>query len=191
MTRIYRYSLCNVMLWVSSAVTLTLILSMVSMALQVYRPASEVWRKGKERVLLFALRDGFTLMVLEENDSLLAYFSQTITGWTTSLSITPTTHVRDSAWPGMLTPSTTMSTVGGGRAVKIKEFKETVHFSAGTHFCCDSTTDVEHQAQKESQSIILCITLKPLSYTLQYNKELVNHYKRLWTLPPNPHKNIS
>ena len=126
MSRIY--SLCNVMFWVSSAVTFILLLSMVRMALQVYRPASEVWRKGKERVLLFPLRDGFTLMALAEIDSPLAYFFHTITGWTTSLSTTLTTHVRDSAWPEMLVPSTTMSTVGGGRAVKMKEYEEMIHF---------------------------------------------------------------
>ena len=102
---------------------------MVTMALHVYKPASEVRREGKERVLLFPLRDGSTLMVLAETDPLLAYFSHTITGWTTSLSTTPTTHVRDSGWPGMLVPSTTMSTMGAGRAVQMMKHKEIVYFS--------------------------------------------------------------
>ena len=104
----------------SSAVMFTLTLSMVRMALHVYRPASEVCKEGKKRVLLFPLQDGSTLMLLAETDSLLAYLSHIITGWTTSLSTTPTTHVRDSAWPGMLIPSTTISTMGAGRAVKMK-----------------------------------------------------------------------
>ena len=124
----------------SSAVTFTSILSMVTMALHVYRPSSEMLREGKERVLLFPSRDESTLMVLSETDPLLANFSHTITGITTSLSTTLTTHVRDSAWPGMLVPFTTMSTMGGGGAVQMIEYKEIVYFSVFIVFCCDSVT---------------------------------------------------
>ena len=118
------------MFCVSLAVMFTSILSMVTKDLHVYRPASDMRREEKERVLLFPSRDGSTLMVLAEADSLVVKCSHSITGWMTSLSTTPTTHVRDSAWPGVLLPFTTMSTVGAGRSMQMNKCKEMVHFTA-------------------------------------------------------------
>ena len=113
-------SLCSLTSTALLLVTVTLIMTTFTVAVQVYCPASDVFIglniSGSERLVL--VRTGPTLMAFSVvlPPSLTARLVHIISGRTINPSTIPTIHVSVTSEPGDMVLSEETITVGGGRA---------------------------------------------------------------------------
>ena len=100
--------------------TVMLIVSTATVAVQVYKPASEVLTGLNWILSVLAIRNGFMEILLKLVSSgvlsMTALLLHTMTGSTTSPSTTPTSHVKVREDPGDIVPIVVIITEGGGRA---------------------------------------------------------------------------
>ena len=104
------------------SVTVTLMALILTVAVHVYCPASEVLVGLNVRVTVLLVLTGGTLMVFRavSPPGQTASLVHTMSGWTINPSTTPTTHVRVMEEPGDMVPLEVVITLGGGRAIDRK-----------------------------------------------------------------------
>ena len=113
------HSLCSLMSTILLSVTVTLMTLILTVAVHVYCPASEVLVGLNVRVTVLSVLTGGTLMAFRavSPPGQTACLVHTMSGWTINPSTTITTHERMMVEPGDMSPLEVVITVGGGRAI--------------------------------------------------------------------------
>ena len=97
-------------------VTAMLMALILTVAVHVYCPASEVLIELKERVTVLLVLTAPTLMLFRAVSPSTASLVHTMAGWTINSSTTSTVHERVMEEPGDMIPLEVVITAGGGRA---------------------------------------------------------------------------